>query len=141
MDLENNFVKWDQEHHTDFKLLSGGTEPGDRIYFEEIVSGVKYSIKGKIIEKSKSDDRFVLAFKTFAGLSHIYFIGETSGEAVRFTHIEQFGLKAPILGSLVNFLLFKVLARKKANWDLILGDMKDDNVRLKNIMEVSATSS
>ena len=135
LNLNENFVRWDSVHHTDFQLLSGGTEVGDKIYFEEIVDGVKYAIKGKIIEKTKSDDRFVFAFKTSSGMGRIYFIGEKQDNKVRFTHVEKFGLKTPVIGNVVNFLLFKVIARKKANWDLILNDMKEDNVRLKELME------
>jgi hypothetical protein len=52
-----------------------------------------------------------------------------------FTHIETFGSKKPVIGGFLNFLLFKVLARKKANWDLILNDMKEDNENLKKILE------
>ncbi len=137
--LDKNFVKWDSVHHTDFKFLSGGTEIGDKIYFEEIVDGVTYSIKGKIIENTKSDDNFVIAFKTSIGLGHIYFIGEKTKKNIRFTHIEKFGLKTPIIGNVINFLLFKVIAKKKANWELILDDMKGDNIRLKKIMENKTT--
>lgn len=135
LNLDENFVRWDSVHHTDFQLLSGGTEVGDKIYFEEIVDGVKYAIKGKIIEKTKSDDRFVFAFKASSGMGRIYFIGEKQDGKVRFTHVEKFGLKTPVIGNVFNFLLFKVIARKKANWDLILNDMKEDNVRLKELME------
>ncbi len=133
--LDENFVKWDSVHHTDFKFLSGGAAVGDKIYFEEIVDGVKYSIKGKITEKVKSDRKFVIAFKTSKGLGHIYFIGEKLENNIRFIHIEKFGVKTPVIGHAINFLLFKVIAKKKANWALILNDMKGDNRRLKRIME------
>lgn len=136
LNLDENFVRWDSVHHTDFKLLSGGTDVGDKIYFEEVVDGVKYAIKGKVIEKTKSDNGFVFAFKTASGMGRIYFIGEKQGDnRVRFTHVEEFGLKTPVVGNVVNFLLFKVIARKKADWSLILNDMKEDNIRLKELIE------
>ncbi len=68
-------------------------------------------------------------------MGHIYFIGEKQDDKVRFTHVEKFGLEAPIIGSIIYFLLFKVITRKKANWDLILNDMKKDNIRLKELIE------
>lgn len=138
LNLDKNFVRWDNVHHTDFKLLSGGIEAGDKIYFEEIVGGVKYAIKGKIVEKTKSDEKFVFAFKTSSGMGRIYFIGEKRDDKVLFTHVEEFGLKTPVIGDAVNFLLFKVIARKKADWNLILDDMKKDNVRLKELIEKNA---
>ncbi len=135
LNLDKNFVRWDSVHHTDFKLLSGGTNVGDEIYFEEVVDGVKYAVKGKIIEKAKSDNEFVFAFKTSSGMGHIYFIGKKQGDTVRFIHVEKFGLKTPVIGNAINFLIFKVIAKKKANWDLILNDMKEDNIRLKKLIE------
>ncbi len=74
MRLDENFVKWDNVHHADFKLLSGETEVGDKIYFEEIVNGVRYAIKGKIIDKIKLDEKFVLSFKTSSRLgTHLFY--------------------------------------------------------------------
>ncbi len=135
LELDKNFIDWDKERHTDFRFLSKEKEVGAKIYFEEMVDGVKYEIKGKIIEKTKTSEQFVFAFKTSVGLAHIYFIGRKTENGVLFTHIEKFGKQTPFIGNIVNFLLFKVIAKKKANWDLILNDMKGDNERLKIIME------
>lgn len=134
LNLDKNFVNWHPNHKT-FELRSGGTEIGDKIYFEELVDGTLYKIEGKIITKNKLADNFTLAFKTSAGLGHIYFMGKYSGNTCVFTHIEEFGMRTPIIGSIVNFLLFRILARKKANWDLIHKDMVEDNKNLKEILE------
>ncbi|NCC99091.1 MAG: SRPBCC family protein [Bacteroidia bacterium] len=132
--LDDNFVKWHPNHKA-FNFLSGGTEVGDKIYFEEKVNGVLYAIKGEIVDHTKTTDTFSVGFKTSAGLGHIYFLGNKTDTGCVFTHIERFGLSTPIIGNVINFLLFKVLARKKANWDLILTDMRNDNKNLKKIME------
>lgn len=135
LELDKNFVKWHPNHKA-FKLLSGGTQVDDKIYFEEKVNGVLYAIKGKISDHTKTKDSFCVAFKTSAGLGSIYFMGKETSTGCVFTHIERFGLSTPVVGNAINFLLFKVLARKKANWDLILTDMREDNKRLKEILEM-----
>ncbi len=134
LDLDKHFVEWHPNHKV-FKFASKGKEIGDKIYFEEEVNGVLYAIKGKIIGLANTKDSFSVAFKTSAGLGYINFMGKETATGCMFTHIERFGLSTPVLGNVVNFLLFKVLARKKANWDLILTDIREDNKRLKEILE------
>ncbi len=53
----------------------------------------------------------------------------------RFTHIEEFGKPDTFFGKFINWLLFNVIAKKKANWQLIADDMKEDNMYLKQILE------
>lgn len=43
------------------------------------------------------------------------------------SHTEEFGLRKKIIGPFLNWLFFKVLYRKKANWQLIRDDMVLDN--------------
>jgi hypothetical protein len=136
MNLEVNFTKW-HPNHKKFERLTGGDEVGDVIYFEECVSGIWYKIKGEITVKEKNKDNFRLEFKTMSGIGRISFITKKTEEGCIFTHIENFGLETPLIGSIINFLLFNVIARKKANWDLILHDMKEDNKNLKQILENS----
>lgn len=137
MNLEENFTKW-HPNHKKFERLTGDNEVGDVIYFEECVSGIWYKIKGEITVKEKNKDNFRLEFKTMSGIGRISFIAEKREEGCIFTHIESFGLETPLIGGIINFLLFNVIARKKANWDLILQDMKEDNKNLKQILEDSA---
>jgi hypothetical protein len=94
-----------------------------------------YDIKGEIIIKEKNEDNFKIVFKTMSGIGRISFISKATENGCIFTHIEEFGIDTPVVGNIVNFLLFKVFAREKANWDIILQDMKEDNVNLKKIME------
>jgi hypothetical protein len=136
MNLEKNFTKW-HPNHKKFEKLTGGDEVGDIIYFEECVSGIWYKIKGEITVKEKNKDNFRLEFKTMSGIGRISFIAEKREEGCIFTHIESFGLETPLIGGIINFLLFNVIARKKVNWDLILQDMKEDNKNLKQILDDS----
>ena len=137
MDLEDNFTKW-HPNHKKFERLTGGDEVGDIIYFEECVNGIWYKVKGEITVKEKNEDNFRIEFKTMSGIGRISFIAKKTEEGCIFTHIENFGLKTPLIGGVINFLLFNVIARKKANLDLILNDMKEDNKNLKQILEDSA---
>jgi hypothetical protein len=140
MNLEKNFTKW-HPNHKKFEKVTGGDDVGDVIYFEQCVSGVWYKIKGEITAKDKNKNSFRFEFKTMSGIGKILFIAKTTEEGCIFTHIETFGLKTPVIGGILNFLLFNVLARKKANWDIILQDMKEDNENLKKIMEKGSVKS
>jgi hypothetical protein len=133
-DLEKNFSKW-HPNHKKFQKVTGGDDVGDIIYFEQCVGGIWYKIKGKITAREKSTTSFRLEFKTMSGIGKISFIAKATKEGCIFTHNETFGLEAPLIGGPINFLIFKIIARKKANWDLILQDMKEDNENLKKIME------
>jgi hypothetical protein len=136
MDLDENFTKW-HPNHTKFEKVTGGTDVGDIIYFEERVGGILYKIKGQITKKEKNDNGFRLDFRTMSGLGQIAFIAKATEGGCVFTHIERFGLETPVIGGIVNFLIFNLLARKKANWNIILQDMKEDNENLRKIMEGS----
>lgn len=65
----------------------------------------------------------------------ISFEGERTDTGCRFRHTESFGVQAPVIGPVVNFLIFKILYRKKANWQLIRDDMILDNQYLTGILE------
>ena len=44
-------------------------------------------------------------------------------------------MQTPVIGPVMNFLIFKVLYKKKANWQLIRDDMLLDNLYLAEILE------
>ena len=132
--LDENFEKW-SPYHEYFKKVSGDFEPGDEIQFKELVMGVPYDVTGIIRKHEKEEDRFEIMFESMSGWAHIHFIGETTPTGCKFTHIEEFGKPDTVWGRFVNWLLFKVLFRKKANWQLIKDDMKEDNMYLKQILE------
>ncbi len=132
--LDKNFVVWNPSH-TEFKKLSGGLNTGDKIQFTEIVKGISYKVKGTIKERTKNQDSFTMIFEAGSGFAHIYFLGNKTETGCRFTHIEEFGKPDTFFGKIINFLVFKVIVRKKADWNLILDDMKEDNIYLKNFLE------
>ena len=63
----------------------------------------------------------------------IIFEGERVSEGCRFTHTEAFGMMTPIISPVMNFLIFKVFFRKKANWQLIEDDMVNTSYGKKYI--------
>jgi hypothetical protein len=138
MNIDVNFTKW-HHNHKKFEKITGGSEVGDIIYFEQLVNGVWYKVKAKIILKEKNKDNFKIIIKSTTGLGTISFLGKTTENSCVFTHIESFGLSTPVIGNAINFLLFRVFFRKHANWKFILQDMKDDDANLKKILESKGT--
>ena len=134
LELDKNFVKW-SPYHDYFKKITGGFEVGDEIQFKELVMGVPYDIQGVIREHTKEETGFRMVFETMSGLAHIYFIGEKTENGCRFTHIEEFGKPDTCFGRIFNWVLFEVIAKKKADWQLIKDDMAEDNAYLKQILE------
>ena len=64
----------------------------------------------------------------------IIFEGERTDSGCRFTHTESFGMQTPIIGPVMTFLIFKVLYKKKADWQLVRDDMILDNLYLSAIL-------
>lgn len=134
LSLDENFVKW-SPYHEYFQKLTGGFNVGDKLQFRETVMGVPYDITGIIRQHEKSADGFRIMFETMSGIGHISFIGEKTASGCRFTHIEEFGKADTFFGKIFNWLLFDVIAKKRANWQLIKDDMAEDNMYLKQILE------
>jgi hypothetical protein len=132
--LDENFVKW-SPYHLSFEKVTGGWAVGEKIRFKEVVMGVTYDIKGVIFEHTKTDNDFSIGFESMSGFGRIYFKGGVTDNGCRFTHIEKFGKPETTWGRFLNWLLFEVLFKKKANWQLIKEDMVEDNIYLKNILE------
>ena len=61
-------------------------------------------------------------------------IGKRTKTGCHFSHTEAFGMTTPVIGAIMNFLIFKVFFRKKANWQLIRDDMILDNRYLYDIL-------
>ena len=132
--LDKNFVKWHPAHEY-FEKTTGGFEPGDQIRFKELVMGVPYDIEGTIIEHRHDDNEFFMIFETFSGMGQITFTGRSTPNGCTFTHIEEFGKPAGFWNGIYNWFVFEVAGKEKANWELILNDMKEDNINLKQILE------
>ncbi|MDO5713273.1 MAG: SRPBCC family protein [Tissierellia bacterium] len=133
LQLEENFNEW-SPYHKGFKK-NGEFAIGTKIQFIEEIDGVTYNVIGKIRKIEKDEKSFSILLETPGRLAQINFIGTSSPNGCIFTHIEKFGKPNTFWGKLVNFLLFDVFNRKKANWNLILNDMKEDNLYLKNYLE------
>ena len=134
LELDKNFVKWHPAHEY-FEKVTGGFSPGDQIRFKELVMGVPYDIEGTILEHQKNDKEFYLLFETFSGIGKITFCAEATENGCRFVHIEEFGKPATFFGGIFNWFIFEAAAKKKADWNLILTDMREDNINLKQILE------
>ena len=133
--LDTNFVRWNVRHK-EFKYLTGGKAVGDKVFFAQCVEGVWYKVKAVITEKQMDDNLFDLTVKSTTGLGVITFRAEKQPDgSVLFTHIESFGARRSFFGNFVNWLFFKALFPKQANWELIKQDMQEDDRNLKKILE------
>ena len=131
--FETEFVKW-SPYHLECKLIDGGLEVGNRVQFHEIVMGIDYNITGSIIVSKRTKDDFKFEFLSDAKTAVISFEGRRTINGCHFSHTEAFGSRTPIIGGILNFLIFKVIYKKKANFKLIRDDMKLDNIYLTNIL-------
>ena len=109
--FEEEFVKW-SPYHIECNLYNGNYHAGSKIRFREIVMGLDYDVTGTITE----------------------FEGKRTKTGCHFSHTEAFGMTTPVIGAIMNFLIFKVFFRKKANWQLIRDDMILDNRYLYEIL-------
>jgi hypothetical protein len=131
--FEEEFVKW-SPYHLECELFDGNVNAGSRVRFYEIVMGMDYDVTGTIIESYRDDNRFRFVFRSDKKTAFITFEGKRTETGCHFSHTESFGLTTPIIGAIVNFLIFKVIYRKRANWQLIRDDMILDNKYLCDIL-------
>ena len=132
--FEEEFVRW-SPLHLECQLLDGGVQAGDRVRFHEIVMGLDYDVTGTILDSQRDEDHFRFVLESDKKTAVITFEGERTETGCRFSHTESFGMQTPIIGPIVNFLIFKVFYKKKANWELIRDDMILDNRYLADILE------
>ncbi len=131
--FEEEFVKW-SPYHLECQLFSGSLNTGDRVRFHEIVMGLDYDVTGTIICSERDEQHFHFIFESDKKTAVITFDGKRTESGCYFAHSEAFGLQTPVIGSILNFLTFKVFYRKKANWQIIRDDMILDNRLLKDIL-------
>ena len=65
-------------------------------------------VTGTIVESEQDTDRFRFTFRSDAGTARITFEGRRTAKGCFFTHTESFGLGAPVIGPIINFILFRV---------------------------------
>lgn len=131
--FEEDFVKW-SPLHLECELFDKNINKGARVRFFEIVMGLDYDVTGTIIESERDKDHFKISFESDKKSAIITFEGQRTTEGCSFSHTESFGMQTLVIGPIMNFLIFKVFYKKKANWDLIRDDMKLDNIYLTNIL-------
>ncbi len=131
--FEEEFVRW-SPYHIECELFDGGYQVGNRIRFREIVMNLDYNVTGTIVEHEQDKDHFWIVFQSDKKTAFIIFEGNRTETGCRFSHTEEFGMTTPVLGPIMNFLIFNVFFRKKANWQLIREDMILDNRYLTEIL-------
>ena len=131
--FEIEFVKW-SPYHLECELLNGGILEGNRVRFYEIVMGLDYDATGTIVLSKRDENSFVFEFLSDAKTAVIKFEGKRTSTGCYFSHTESFGSGTPIIGPIINFLIFKIIYKKKANFKLIQDDMILDNKYLKEIL-------
>ncbi len=127
------FVKW-SPYHIECELYNGGYQTGNRIRFREIVMNLDYNVTGTVTECEQDRDHFRVVFQSDKKTAFICFEGKRTETGCHFSHTEMFGMTTPVIGPIMNFLIFKVFFRKKANWQLIRDDMILDNRYLTEIL-------
>ncbi|MGN1390233.1 MAG: hypothetical protein ACI4WR_11345 [Bulleidia sp.] len=131
--FEEEFVRW-SPYHLECQLLDGGIRQGDRVRFYEIVMGMDYDVTGTLTSAERDSNHFCFRFRSDTAAAVIQFEGNRTDHGCFFRHTESFGLSTLIIGSIVNFLIFRVLYRKQCDWKLIRDDMILDNRYLKEIL-------
>ena len=131
--FQEEFVKW-SPYHIECEMYDGGYDKGMRVRFREIVDGLDYDVAGIITESERDSGHFRIVFQGKRKTSFITFEGQRTESGCRFIHTEAFGLSAPIIGPILEFLTFRVFYRKWCNWERIRADMVLNNRYLKEIL-------
>ena len=131
--FEEEFVKW-SPYHIECNLYNRNYHAGSKVRFREIVMGLDYDVTGTITECEQDENHFRIVFRSDKKTAFITFEGKRTETGCHFSHTEAFGMTTPVIGAIMNFLIFKVFFRKKANWQLIRDDMILDNRYLYDIL-------
>ena len=133
LNFREEFVKW-SPYHIECDMYDGGYKVGNRIRFREIVMNLDYNVTGTITECEQDKDHFRIVFQSNKKTAFITFEGQRTETGCQFSHTEAFGMTTPLIGLIMNFLIFKVFFKKKANWQLIRDDMILDSQYLTEIL-------
>ena len=112
-------MKW-SPYHIECNLYNGNYHAGSKVRFREIVMGLDYDVTGAITECEQEENHFRIVFRSDKKTAFITFEGKRTETGCHFSHTEAFGMTTPVIGAFMNFLIFKVFFRKKANWQLTL---------------------
>ncbi|MCR5523647.1 MAG: SRPBCC family protein [Clostridia bacterium] len=131
--FQEEFVRW-SPYHIECDLYDGGYQTGSKIRFREVVMNLDYNVIGTVTECEQDNNHFRIVFQSDKKTAFITFEGKRTETGCHFSHTEAFGMTTPVIGPIMNFLIFKVFFKKKANWQLIRNDMILDNNYLNDIL-------
>lgn len=105
--FEEEFVKW-SPYHIECNLYNGNYHAGSKVRFREIVMGLDYDVTGTITECEQDENHFRIVFRSDKKTAFITFEGKRTETGCHFSHTEAFGMTTPVIGAIMNFLIFKV---------------------------------
>jgi hypothetical protein len=140
INLDKNFTKWNTNHKK-FVKVTGGMEVGDKVYFEQCISGKWFKNKVTISTINKSENGWKIEAVT-PPFVKLEFICEETENKCLFTHVESFGFIKSKKAIAQKFLvpLLRKLLNPFYRFDLIQKDIIEDNIKLKAIMEINKNS-
>ncbi len=106
--FEEEFVKW-SPYHIERNLYDGTYQVESKIRFREIVMGLDYNVTGTVTECEQDENHFRIVFQSDKKTAFITFEGKRTETGCHFSHTEAFGMTTPVIGAIMNFLIFKVL--------------------------------
>ncbi len=135
MNLDKNFTKWHQ-NHTKFTKLTGGMNVGDKISFEEKISGKWFKFNLNITKIEKDNNGWIIEAQT-PPFAKLLFEARKIDDGCVFTHTETFGIiksKNPFVQKIIISCL-RFILNPFYRFDLIQKDIIEDNINLKRILE------
>ncbi len=106
--FEEEFVKWSP--YIECNLYNETITQG-KIRFREIVMGLDYDVTGTITE-CEQDETTSALYSGATKTAFITFEGKRTKTGCHFSHTEAFGMTTPVIGAIMNFLIFKVFSGK-----------------------------
>jgi len=127
--FEENFRAWHPNHVECRYLTEGPLTEGSVIYIEEYLHGKLHKFKFEI---TKVEPNSRIEYKTFLGTKGVFII-EPRGANSIFTAEIHIGTNIPLLGSLVDRIMWIFMSRQLEG---IKQHMVEEGQNLKRIMEV-----
>jgi hypothetical protein len=137
INLDKNFTIWNTNHKK-FVKVTGGTHVGDKVYFEQCISGKWLENKVTISTINKNENGWKIEAVT-PPFARLEFTCEVKENRCLFTHSESFGFIKSKKAFVQNFLipLLMKLLNPFYRFDLIQKDIIEDNYKLKEIIEMN----
>lgn len=127
--FKENFHAWHPDHVECRYLSSGPLREGSVIYIEEYLHRKLHKLK---LHMTKIEPNSRIEYKTFLGTTGVFII-EPRGASSVFTAEMHIGTGIPLLGSLVDRIMWIFMSRQLEG---IKQHMVEEGQNLKRIMEV-----